>query len=727
MIYLFLLLLQQAPSAATFKDGTVDMVKRLQALQKEAEAVPQNDIFLNRQRMELLQKQLDAGGGPNIKRMLALEKLRAGYAREAAVHLEELMASMKAQGVLDRGRHAWLLEHLGLAWMRLGEQDNCIENHTSASCITPIAKAGVHTLREGSEKAIKYYTQLIELKGDDIGARWLLNIAYMTLSEYPDKVPPRFLIPPEVFSKDNHAKRFSEVAQNVGLDHDSLAGGVVVEDFNNDGFLDVLVSSWNLNDQIHYFENDGKGGWVDKTETSGLNGLTGGLNMIQADSDNDGNIDVLVLRGAWRARAGRFPNSLLKSHGDGTFSDVTEAVGLLSSFPTQTAAWADFNNDGWVDVFIGNETYAGQDSPCELYINQGDGTFVEMAAQWGADVRGYVKGVAAGDFDNDNRPDIYISILDQGNLLLRNTPDPSAPSKARFVKHKGGVSGPTNSFPTWFFDYNNDGFEDIFVADYAIQNIGDIALDYMGKAHFGEEAGLFRNKGDGTFEEVTKQAGLDTITLAMGSNYGDLDGDGFLDFYIGSGRPALDTLMPNRMFRNVGGQGFEDITGAAGFGHLQKGHGVAFADFDHDGDQDVFAVMGGAYSGDTYRNALFENPGYDHRFLVLHLRGRTQNRGAIGTRIRVVLRDASGEREIHRTVRSGGSFGGSPLRQNIGLGKAQEILSVTLRWPTSGESQELGALKLDSAWTVEEGQQPKPLPYRSVPFNKAGGMGHHHH
>ncbi|MCY3761624.1 MAG: VCBS repeat-containing protein, partial [Gemmatimonadetes bacterium] len=123
------------------------------------------------------------------------------------------------------------------------------------------------------------------------------------------------------------------------------------------------------------------------------------------------------------------------------------------------------------------------------------------------------------------------------------------------------------------------------------------------------------------------------LTLTMGCNFGDLDNDGYLDFYQGTGYPGYEALMPNVMYRNLGGTGFVDVTMAGGFGHLQKGHGVAFADLDYDGDQDVYMQLGGAYPGDMYGNALFENPGFDNNWIRVRLRGVQSNRAGMGAGI----------------------------------------------------------------------------------------------
>jgi hypothetical protein len=156
------------------------------------------------------------------------------------------------------------------------------------------------------------------------------------------------------------------------------------------------------------------------------------------------------------------------------------------------------------------------------------------------------------------------------------------------------------------------------------------------------------------------------------------------------------------MFRNAEGKFFQDVTTAGGFGHLQKGHGIAFADFDNDGDQDIYEVMGGFFSGDNYRNVLYENPGFGRRWITLKLEGVKSNRAALGARIKVTVKTPAGTRAIHKTVSTGGSFGGSPLRQEIGLGDALAIESVEINWPATGRVQVLKDLALDRFYKIRE-------------------------
>jgi hypothetical protein len=199
---------------------------------------------------------------------------------------------------------------------------------------------------------------------------------------------------------------------------------------------------------------------------------------------------------------------------------------------------------------------------------------------------------------------------------------------------------------------------------------------------------LYRNTGKGRFADVTAEVGLDRSVAAMGANYGDVDNDGYLDFYLGTGSPAYSALMPNLMFRNHEGKYFVDVTTSSGTGHLQKGHGVSFGDVDNDGDEDMFSTLGGAVPGDKYNNVLFANPGHGNRWIALKLVGVKSNRAAIGAKIKLTLAGAGpGSAIRYRELSSGGSFGASPLMQHIGIGKATRIASIEVTWPGSRTRQ----------------------------------------
>ncbi|PYJ01030.1 MAG: hypothetical protein DME25_19125 [Verrucomicrobia bacterium] len=680
------------------------MVERLEKIARESD--PAENVFLNLQRAELFRKKLSGNLGPQQKVdaqiQMSLEYLFAG---ETETAIQELSATGPLlQTLPSPGR---------LAHLRLGEQQNCVAQHTSYSCLLPIGREGVHTVQEGSRDAIRYFTRALTQHPQDLESIWLLNVAFMTLGEYPDNVPPQWRIPPGVFDSEYDIHRFKDVAPESGLAVFGRAGGAIMEDFDNDGFLDIVRSAWGLRDQLRFFRNNGDGSFTERTKEACLEGIVGGLNLIQADYNNDGYRDILVLRGAWLHGAGAIPNSLLRNNGDGTFSDVTEQAGLLSFHPTQAAGWADYDGDGYLDLFIGNESDERHQHPCELYHNNGDGTFTECAAACGVALVGFVKGVAWGDYDNDGRPDLYLSRFGEANVLFRNAGPASRdatgkapPWKFQDVTAAAGVAEPRDSFPCWFWDYNNDGWLDLFVAPYSAEaSMEKVVAGYLGIPNPGETPRLYRNNGNGTFTDVTKAAHLDRVLVVMGANFGDLDNDGWLDLYVGTGDPMLSSLMPNRMFRNNGGLFFQDVTTAGGFGHVQKGHGVAFGDIDNDGDQDVYEVLGGAYEGDGFQSVLFENPGHGNHWITLRLRGTRSNRDAIGARFELQVLQESEVRKIYGTVSSGGSFGGSSLQQEIGLGSADSIQKITIQWPLFGQhSQIVSNLPMDRVVEINQGE-----------------------
>jgi hypothetical protein len=206
----------------------------------------------------------------------------------------------------------------------------------------------------------------------------------------------------------------------------------------------------------------------------------------------------------------------------------------------------------------------------------------------------------------------------------------------------------------------------------------------------------------------------------MGANFGDLDNDGYPDFYLGTGQPPFEDLMPNLLFHNERGTRFRDVTAASGTGHLQKGHGVSFADLDNDGDQDLFIKMGGAYAADGFASALFENPGSGNHRLAVRLVGTKSNRGGIGVRIRAEIEENGTTRSVYKWVDSGGSFGANPLRrQEVGVAGADVIRVLEVFWPTSGTTQTFEDVPADQFVEITEGNaEYKELPLRRLTFHK---------
>ena len=658
---------------------------------------------------------------------IAEQTLYAGRLEDAISRLEALRADLADHQAsapeAERAPPSFeesLLDFLAAAYLRLGERENCIDGAGAVACLVPVPPEGLHVAPNGARASIPIYEELLERNPENLGARWMLNVAHMMLGTYPGDVPSEFQIPEVAFRSEYDIGSFRDVARALEVDDVGHVGGGIMDDFNGDGLLDLMASSWQLRDPIRYHLNRGDGTFEHLTGAAGLEGLWGGGNIVQADYDNDGDLDVFVLRGGWLVDG--HPNSLLRNRGDGTFEDVTAQAGLLEPLhPGQTASWADFDGDGLLDLFVGNETFGDRPHPCQLFHNLGDGIFTDVAFETGVAVTGIVKGATWGDYDNDGRPDLYISRTNAPNLLLRNE-GPGADGAWSFSDRtaEAGVAEPRDAFPTWFWDYDNDGWLDIYVAGYRT-NFGDIAAEYLDLSHDSELPRLYRNRGDGTFDEVSRAVGLDRIQFAMGANFGDLDNDGWLDFYVGTGDAYFQALMPNRMFRSDGGNRFQDVTTSGGFGLIEKGHGIGFGDIDHDGDQDVFAVMGGAYEGDLAHNVLFENPGHGNRWLSLWLEGVESNRSAIGARVRVTVEVDGRERDIHRVVSSGSTFGGNPLRLDIGLGRAERVTSVTVHWPTTGRTQELTGLEVDSAYRVREGAAEVELLERTAFVLGEGG------
>ena len=712
--------------------------RMLDLLQRLADETPETNTYLGDRMARELRERLaaipSAERSTNRWRLmvgLADEELRLGNEPEAIRLLtdaRDMVPDIEANRII-LGYNAY---RLGIAWLRLAETQNCAQHPNPDACILPLREGAVHTRQAPSRQAIAAFTEVLERSPipegaapavgarnwtadrspqsppdsaaqQHLAARWLLNIAYMTVGGYPDEVPQPYRLPPETFQSAEEIPRFDNIAPAIDLDTFDICGGAIVDDFDNDGYLDIVVSTWDAQGQLRFFRNNQDGAFTERTTEAGLVGLYGGLNMVQADYDNDGYLDLLVLRGAWLGVDGRHPNSLLRNRGDGTFTDVTFEAGLGEAhYPSQTAAWGDYDNDGDVDLYVGNEASESLPAPGQLFRNNGDGTFTDVVDAAGVANHAYAKAVVWGDYDADGLPDLYVSNFGAENRLYRNT------GRGTFVDEapRLGVAAPTWSFPAWFWDVDNDGRLDLYVSAYTAR-IEHLAARALGLPVNIETAQLYRSIDGGAFEEVSGRYGLTEPSAPMGSNFGDLDNDGYPDFYLGTGYPPYQSVMPNVMYRNQDGRAFADVTYSGGFGHLQKGHGVAFADLDNDGDQDIFQQMGGAFPGDRFGNALYENPGFGNHWITVELEGTSSNRSAIGARVRAVIvdPDTGATRSVYRHVNSGGSFGANPLRQTIGLGTASRIERLEVFWPATGITQTFVDPPLHRVIHIVEGEE----------------------
>ena len=738
----------QQPS---FANGTELMVALLEEVQRLAS--PQRNAYLSEQRWRGVSR-VPLPADPNDRARLLFirgqEELRSGRSEAAVGSLGSLIEILEANPGIEQDESTLrrVREMRALAWLRLGEQENCVEQHNLDRCLLPIRDSGVHSQQRGSRGALEAYTELLTDHPDDLSYLWLLNLASMTLGEYPDGVPERWRLPPESFESDDDVGRFTDVAPSVGLDVFGLSGGSIVDDFNGDGYLDVIASGWGLDEQLRVFVNDRRGSFEDVTRAAGLVGIVGGLNLVQADYDNDGRLDFLVLRGAWMADDGKHPNSLIRNLGNDQegrprFEDVTEQAGLMSFHPTQAAAWGDYDNDGWARPLHRQRVDDRRPPP--------DGALPQQRSRRGrsGDLHRRRRRVRRGPDRlqqggglgrlRQRRPPRPVPVDDVGGrpqrALSQPRPEPGGHLALRGRHRARGGGGPAQQLPGVVLRLRQRRLaRHLRLAAYDAragrrrrrelprpQGLGPPAVAGALPEHgrSGRRAAVRPNVARGG------RPG-DRPFLPMGANFGDLDNDGWLDFYLGTGEPALESLMPNRMFRNDGGRRFLDVTTSGGFGHLQKGHGVSFADLDNDGDQDVHTVMGGAFSGDGFHNALFLNPGHGRHWVSLDLEGTSANRAAIGARVHVRARGPEGERSIHRVVGSGGSFGANSLRLEVGLGEASEIPFVEIRWPGSSSTQRIGPLAVDRFYRVRQGiEVATPLELDRLSLGGAS-RGHRH-
>jgi hypothetical protein len=697
--------------------GNVTMVRLLDSL--AAVADPDINYFLSGKRASNMMANMPKMENPadvvRWETRYCFELLNAGNAEQCIQTLGQMIDKFPGgrSQALKEPEFKRVFDLLAVAHLRRGEDDNCVANHNNASCIVPLKPEAFHKSPDGSTMAIKVFQEILSQYPNDYQSKWLLNIAYMTLGKYPSEVPPKHYIDISAMDNENQLiKPFANVATDLGVDVNGLSGGAIIEDFNNDGFQDIFCSSYGLFDQCRLFVADGNGGYVDKTSSAMLTGLKGGLNTKQADFNNDGFIDILILRGAWLDKGGEWPNSLLKNNGDGTFSDITFAAGMVSFRPTETATWGDVNGDGLLDVFIANENNATNSYPCELFINNGNETFTDKSKEWGVDGNfGYAKAALFCDINKDGNLDLYISSIRGKNHLFVHRGFKPNSKEVIFedIAEKVGIEKPFMSFPAMIFDYDHDGWDDILVTSFPLDNLsnvgGEVGAEMLGINTGIEKAKLYKNLGNEKFKDVTKEMGLDKMIFAMGFNFGDFNNDGYLDVYAGTGAFEFNSLVPNRAFLNQQGKYFAEVTSQSGLGHLQKGHGISFGDLDNDGDQDIYTTLGGAVEGDNAHNALFVNTNHGNNWITLKLQGKTTPRDGQNSRVMITTAGPQGSKSFHHTTGSGGSFGANSLQLEAGLGNQTTISSVEIWWGGNpSKKQTFTQLQVNSVYLLKEGE-----------------------
>ena len=521
--------------------------------------------------------------------------------------------------------------------------------------------AGDDRARPWLEKAVDRLESL-----DRLEALWLLKLTHERQGEDALALLPRYRFPQRVSVPTATDLRFVDVAARVGVAKKDRGRGSAWLDFDGDGDSDLF--SVGIQVEHALYRNDG-GQFRDVAQATGLADARGGWAATSADFDNDGDSDLFVSRDAWEGRA---PNSLYRND-SGVFIDSGRAAGMADSSDSFTAAWLDFDGDGYLDLYVANGV-TGTGVPNALLHNQQNGAFLNVATAAAVADSGKTIGTAAGDFDGDGRTDLYAVNIGQLNRLYRNLGDGTFAD----VAERAGVLFPVEGgYVAFFFDLDNDGHLDLFAS--TMSAFPDVLNSMVtGEAIEPNRPFLYRNLGDGTFADIAVAAGLKRSFGSMGAGLGDLDNDGFVDIYLANGGPQMARLEPNALYRNMGDGTFADITATAGTGSLGKGHGATFADFDQDGDLDLYAGLGGHYDADTWDNALYRNDGPAQHYLSIELVGTPANRSAIGARVAAF---AAG-RIIRAQRQSGFGFGSSnePLL-HLGLGSATRVDSLHVLWP----------------------------------------------
>lgn len=617
------------------------------------------------------------------------------YLQAAATMNLERASAMCSQALTSQPEHRDALYLLLQATLRLGRFTTALERSEALVQAYPDQSsahllAGTAALWADDDRAVPWLERAVDLALDRPTQRleslWLLKVAYDRRGGYPPTLAARYRFhtyTPPATATDLH---FSDIAHEVGVDKKDRGRGNCWLDFDLDGDLDLFSVGIHITHAL--YRNDG-GRFADVTRAQGLDDPRGGWAASAADFDNDGDDDLFTSRDCWEGPA---PNSLYRND-LGTFTDIAEQAGLADSADSFTAAWLDFDLDGYLDLYVANGI-SGSGKENTLLHNQKNATFLNVAAEAAVNDSSKTIGTAAGDYDGDGFIDLYAANIGELNRLYRNDGDGTFTDLAE----SAGVLFPVEgSYVAFFFDLDNDGQLDLFVS--TMSAFPDVLNSLVtGEAIEPNRPFLYRNMGDGTFTDITVPAGLARSFGSMAAGVGDVDNDGFADLYLANGGPQLSRLEPNVLFRNMGDGTFRDITATSGTGSLGKGHGSTFADFDQDGDLDLYAGLGGHYDADAWPNILYRNDGPKHHYIEVELVGTRSNRNGLGTRVTAY---AEG-RAIHAVRQSGFGFGtnNSPFL-HLGLGSATHIDSLHLYW-VSGAQQRFIDVPIDCSIRIVE-------------------------
>jgi len=504
---------------------------------------------------------------------------------------------------------------------------------------------------------------------------------------------------------------FTGITDSAGLHHQfsvlegMFGGGACVLDFNGDGYEDVYVTGGTNDDQL--LRNNGDGTLTDVFQGSGLEltrrFVTQGVSG--ADVNRDGYVDLFVTTITARDSARTIPrarNLLFLANGDGTFSDATAAWGLTDLYSFSTGGnFGDFNADGWPDLFVGNYfiEYAGklnvisdativganQTAHDYLLLNDEGRGFIDVSKDYGVDHRGFGFGGVFTDFDNDGDQDLIVN-NDFGYKAVPSLVYQNNYPRKRFtdVSKELDLDLKINAMGAAVGDYNADG-----QLDYYMTNIR------FNRFMVGQGAGK-------PFKNLTKELGVNFLTISWGANFSDFDHDGDLDLYVSNGDLNPNCVpMANFYFDNAGGK-FVDVAGSRGGADYGIGRGSVVFDLENDGDLDVLVICQEAVLPDYPVESvtrLFRNDGATGNWLKVALKGTDAEKNGLGSRVTVF----SGGRRMIREIDGGGS---SHLSQNsptahFGLGEADVVDSVLVTW-TGGKEQLLTGVAANQLLVITE-------------------------
>lgn len=527
------------------------------------------------------------------------------------------------------------------------------------------------------EEGIFYARLACKDDPSEVRYKWMLRSQTIMAGLPESTIPSKFRL--HVPLSAPSPIHFIDVTQEAGVENFALGRGVAWGDFDQDGYDDLFVCAERA--PFRLFRNLGNGQFIDVGKKMGVIDPVGlgcyGATFI--DYDNDGFEDIFLTSNGWGGI-----NQLFMFHNDSghRFINVTDKAGLSGPINGFGASWADYNNDGNVDLAVAVGIAEPEGNRLHLFHNNGDGTFSEVGLQAGVTKRAKWISVSWGDFNNDGYPDLVAASFDKGCSLFQNLGN----GRFKDVTEKAGIECSAACYTCEFLDYNNDGHPDIFVSTYPWKGLKWNDLRSMVEHQItGAPAPpqlqqlLFRNNGDGTFTSVNSKAGIIGLYGGMSSQIADVDNDGYPDIILGTGNPQLDWTEPMVLFHNDGDGCFRDIASSAGLNNFGMLHGIAFSDHNHSGNQSFYGSFGGFYWGSRDEAHLYENCGSRNHALEIRLIGIRSNRDAIGARLRVQV----GKRTIYKSVNGGTGFGSMNSRViHVGLGPFDMVDKLDIDWPS---------------------------------------------